>query len=453
MKTSHKNNKNLTNPLQSIKSIVEGITGHNTPIDDTKRTVEIELPSKANLISDPGSVVQPFIDNILDRPEVPAVHSINALKERRRIIQSHEQLASHRDKYYPQIFDAHFHVEDYLQQGISVAAFLNMMDNVGLTKAVLFGLPLRQTVLSNELEGGRYYTDSDLPLYYFSGTDHYIAEQYRQLSNGDKEKLYPMITGINPADVGAIDDIMRLLQIYPKTFVGIGEITVHKEIVTAKIAGEKPSLLSEGLNKIFDLAGRVGLVCLLHSDIDTMMAKDDEEMPRYFELLLEVFKSHKHTQIIWAHCGLGRYVTFDDKYLPLLDRMLDSCPNVCVDISWDEVAKYLVRNEQSIKDWAAIIRKYEDRFLYGSDLIAPSDSTYRKTFKQYRPLLYELPRPVAQSLVYGNALRIFERARQNVTVWTELNLPSPGIVYEKAEHADMPHVTSEVQTQSLTGDK
>jgi hypothetical protein len=374
-----------------------------------------------------------------DRAQKPKM-KINTMKVRRRIVQTPEQIAANKDPQYPHIFDAHFHLENYRQQGISVAAFLNMMDNVGVAKSVLFGLPLRQTVLFDEQEGGHYYTDSDLPLYYYSGTDYYIAEQFRHLSSADKDRLYPMITGINPVDIGAVDDILKLLQIFPKTFVGIGELTVHKEIVTAKIAGEKPALYSEGLNKLFDFAGEVGLVCLLHNDIDTMMAKDDEVMPRYFDMLLQFFHNHRDTEIIWAHCGLGRYVTFDDKYIPLLDQLLATCPNVKVDIAWDEVAKYIVKNSQTIHDWSTIVCKYPDRFLYGSDLIAPRDARYVKTFNHYKPLLDELPQEVAHAVLYGNAQRIFEEAKKRVNQWAENYIPGPGIIYEKAD-AGSSHAT------------
>jgi predicted TIM-barrel fold metal-dependent hydrolase len=370
--------------------------------------------------------------------------SILTFQARKRILLSKANNLANKDMRYPNIFDSHFHIENYRHQGISVPAMLNMMDRIGISKSLLFGLPLRQTVLTSEQKGGNYYTDSDLPLYYYSGTDYYLAEQYRHLSQTDKERLYPMITGINLVDVGAVDDIMRLLQIYPKTFIGIGEITVHKEIVTAKIAGEKPALVSEGLNNIFDFAGEVGLVCLLHNDIDTMMAKNDEEMPRYFELLLHFFRAHSNTQIIWAHCGLGRYVKFDDKHIPLLDKILDTCPNVSVDIAWDEVAKYIVRNSETISQWSQIICKYQDRFLYGSDLIAPRDARYIKTFNHYKPLLDILPADVAQAVVYDNALALFDYARKRVNEWTERTIPPPGITYETAESNNTPMTTPAV---------
>lgn len=397
---------------RKVTSIYRRFSGYE---DTPKKTIKIVLHKNFDSAASQSEKVTSYVPR---------------LKARKRIVLSDERILANKDKQYPYIFDSHFHVENYRQQGISVAGLLNMMDNVGIDKSVLFGLPLRQTVLSEEHNGGHYYTDSDLSLYYYSGTDYYIAEQYQHLSDTDKERLYPMITGINPVDVGAVDDIVRLLQIFPKTFVGIGEITVHKEVVTAKIAGEKPMLYSEGLHKIFDFAGEVGLVCLLHNDIDTMMAKDDEEVPRYFARLLRFFHTHKKTQIIWAHCGLGRYVTFDEKHLPLLDKLLATCPNVKVDIAWDEVAKYIVKNSQTISDWSALIQKYPTRFLYGSDLIAPKDAKYIKTFNKYKPLLDTLPSDVVYALLYGNSVRIFDRARARVHKWTKDNLPSPRIIYE-----------------------
>ena len=46
-----------------------------------------------------------------------------------------------------------------------------------------------------------------------------------------------MITGFNPADMYAADHIRRVLETFPGVFTGIGEFTIHKEFVSAKIAG------------------------------------------------------------------------------------------------------------------------------------------------------------------------------------------------------------------------
>ena len=44
-------------------------------------------------------------------------------------------------------------------------------------------------------------------------------------------------TGFNPADMYAVDHIRRVLETYPGVFTGIGEFTIHKEFVSAKVAG------------------------------------------------------------------------------------------------------------------------------------------------------------------------------------------------------------------------
>ena len=54
---------------------------------------------------------------------------------------------------------------------------------------------------------------------------------------------------------------------------GIGEFTIHKEFVSAKIPGEVASLQNPALDRLFDFAAQVGLVVLIHNDIDVPFAK------------------------------------------------------------------------------------------------------------------------------------------------------------------------------------
>ena len=42
------------------------------------------------------------------------------------------------------------------------------------------------------------------------------------------------------------------------------------------------------------------------------------------------------------------------------------------DISWDEVAKYIVATPESISAGADMINQYPDRFLFGTDAVAPA---------------------------------------------------------------------------------
>ena len=122
-----------------------------------------------------------------------------------------------------------------------------------------------------------YYLQSDAPLYYYSFTDAYIASVYRSLSKDEQARFDPMITGFNPADMYGVDHIRRVLKTFPGVFSGIGEFSIHKEFVSAKVSGETASLTNPALDRILDFAAEAGLVVIIHNDIDVPFAKQDTE--------------------------------------------------------------------------------------------------------------------------------------------------------------------------------
>ena len=48
-------------------------------------------------------------------------------------------------------------------------------------------------------------------------------------------------------------------------------------------------------------------------------------------------------------------------------------PNLYIDISWDEVAKYLVATPETTQAAADLINGHPDRFLFGTDEMAPTE--------------------------------------------------------------------------------
>ncbi len=281
-----------------------------------------------------------------------------------------------------EFYDSHFHLTNYIQEGIDARQFLEIMGNrVG--RSTLFGIPLQQQwSYGNSGDfAPTYYLQSDAPLYYYSFTDAYIATPYRSLAPEQQARFDPMITGFNPADMYGVDHIRRVLETFPGVFSGIGEFSIHKEFVSAKVAGETASLTNPALDRILDFAGEAGLVVILHNDIDMPFAKTDAE-PVYLAQMKALFKRHPKTTIIWAHVGLGRIV-HPCRCRPSRpsgaasgDRRDDAdrpgAQHVMFDISWDEVAKYAVASPESIERVAAILNRYPDRFLFGTDTVAPS---------------------------------------------------------------------------------
>jgi len=319
-------------------------------------------------------------------------------------------------------YDSHFHLTNYVQKGISVQKFLEIMGNkVG--RSTLFGIPLQQQWdYGNSGDyAPTYYLQTDAPLYYYSFTDAYIAMQYKSLSKEQQNRFDPMITGFNPTDMYAADHIRRVLLTFPGVFEGIGEFSIHKEFVSPKVAGETASLINPALDSIFSFAAEVGLVVLLHNDVDAPFPKPGQ-VPYQAKQLGDLFRRHPNTTIIWAHCGLGRIVRPVKDQLQIIDEALSdpSLKHVCIDISWDEVAKYIVATPESIKATAALINKYPDRFLFGTDEVAPAtQESYLKVYRMYQPLLAQLTPDAKYKLLKGNYARLFDAARVKVRAWEQ----------------------------------
>ena len=316
--------------------------------------------------------------------------------------------------------DSHFHLTNYVQEGTSIQDFLKIMgDKAG--RVALFGIPLQQQ-WSYRVDGNQaptYYLNTDAPLYYYSFTDAWIAMAYRSLPEAQRARFDPMITGFNPTDMYAADHIRRVLQTFPGVFSGIGEFSIHKEFVSAKIAGEVASLQDPALDRILDFAGEAGLVVILHNDIDVPFAREGSA-PAYLDQMKAVLKRHANTTMIWAHTGMGRVVRPIKNHAANLEAMLrdPGFRNLFFDISWDEVAKYVVSSPEATRIAADLMNRFPDRFLFGTDEVAPSDqSKYVRVFNQYEPLWKLLNPETSRKVRLGNYERLFNEARRKVRYW------------------------------------
>jgi hypothetical protein len=331
-----------------------------------------------------------------------------------------------------EVNDSHFHLTNYVQEGTDIHKFLEIMGSkVG--RVALFGIPLQQQ-WSYRNAGDRaptYYLESDSPLYYYSFTDAFIAMAYKSLTKEQQARFDPMITGFNPADMYAVDHIKRVLRTFPGVFTGIGEFSIHKEFVSAKISGEVASLNDSALDRILDFCAESGLVVILHNDMDTPFPKEGQP-PAYLEQMKELIKRHPKTTIIWAHTGMGRIVRPVEHHAAVLESMLKDAAfsNLYFDISWTEVAKYITATPEATKITADLLNRYPDRFLFGTDEVAPTTQEgYLKIYSMYGPLWKLLTPETSEKVRKGNYERLFDEARRKVRAWERSNIStqrSPG---------------------------
>src|SRR5262245_4211179 len=299
---------------------------------------------------------------------------------------------AHQTDHY-EVNDSHLHLTNYIQEGTNIHDFLKIM-GTKVGRVALFGIPLQQqwSYGNTGSFAPTHDLQTDASLYYYSFTDAFIATAYKSLTPAEQTRFDPMITGFNPADMYAADHIRRVLTTFPGVFSGIGEFTIHKEFVSAKVAGETASLLNPALDRLLDFAGDVGLVALMHNDIDVPFPKHDQE-PYQLVQLRDLFRRHPKTTIIWAHIGLGPVVLSIKHQAGIIERLLESpdFKHVNVDISWDEVARYIVSSPEAIRIVADLINRHPDRFLFGTDEIAPTtQGGYLKIYAQYAPLFAQL---------------------------------------------------------------
>lgn len=316
--------------------------------------------------------------------------------------------------------DAHFHLTNYVQEGTDIHKFLEIMgDKVG--RCALFGIPLQQT-WSYSTSGDfapTYYLASDDPLYYYSFTDAYIAMAYKSLTPEEQKRFDPMITGFNPGDMYAADHIKRVLKTFPGVFSGIGEFSIHKEFVSSKIAGPVASLTNPALDRILDFCTETGLLVILHNDIDMPFPKSGQDNWD-LKQLKDLFLRHPKASIIWAHCGLGRIVRPVQDMTVMLDHALSNpaLNHVNIDISWTEVAKYMTSSPEVIDRCASLLNKYPERFLMGTDEVAPqTQKSYLKIIDMYKPLLDKLTPEAKEKILKKNYERLFDTARLKVRAW------------------------------------
>jgi predicted TIM-barrel fold metal-dependent hydrolase len=168
----------------------------------------------------------------------------------------------------------------------------------------------------------------------------------------------------------------------------------------------------------------VGLVVLIHNDADVPFPRPGQEpymLAQFKDLLLR----HPNATVIWAHAGLGRIVRPVKDHLDILDRALGhpQMKHLHIDISWDETAKYVTASPETVAATASLIEKYPDRFLFGSDVVAPkSIDSPMAVYHAYDPLWKALRPETMRKVTMENYERIFDDARRKVRAWEKANV-------------------------------
>ena len=71
---------------------------------------------------------------------------------------------------------------------------------------------------------------------------------------------------------------------------------------------------------------------------------------------------------------------------------------------------------------ADLINRHPDRFLFGTDEVAPTEQAkYLKVYDMYAPLFAKLTPEASEKVRKGNYERLFDEARRRVRAWEKAN--------------------------------
>jgi len=129
----------------------------------------------------------------------------------------------------------------------------------------------------------------------------------------------------------------------------------------------------------------------------------------------EPLRNHPHTRFIWAHAGtsmeIHRHQTQMDFLLPVLTRLLEDYPNLYIDLSWSVLEPYLLDDKgEPRKAWVALVERYPERFMLGSDVVGKFGSVGEQ-MHGFKPFLDALPEGVAKQVARDNFLAVLPKAR------------------------------------------
>ena len=352
--------------------------------------------------------------------------------------------------------DCHFHLLDFLQNGEfdnrdgafpcnasglmkdgryfqlpygerhrRLTGLIDVTDKHNIADVVVCGMPfVKKWAEDDFFLRPKYYLDSSSRVKAARDTDLQVAAafmDYRRRFAGDKTqldkltRLHPFVCGLDTTDLGAVDLAIKRIQEYPGVWEGLGELMSRHDDLTNLTTGERPRANHPSFIRLFKFAGRVSLPVSIHHNVAPISRNESElKQPLYLDEFLALLKNTIHDEanaanrpkVIWCHAGISRRIVVEN-YRQTLERILDEYHEyLYLDLSWVVLGAYVYKN---LEEWVALIQKYPDNFLIGSDSVGKY-SGIPMELKKYQALLSALPAETRSKVAYKNLASILDKS-------------------------------------------
>lgn len=339
-----------------------------------------------------------------------------------------------------------------------VAALMRCMQRSGIDRAIVFGMPVVKKWDENDTyERPDGYLDNESHVLLARDTDLIVAsaiEEARLRYKDDDDQLErlnsiaPFICGIDPTDLGAVDQVVQRVLEYPGIWQGIGEIFSRHDDLTHLQLGEHPRANHPALLRVCKFAGENHLPVSIHHNIAPVSRPGLERPPIYLDELIELFRycqeepasNQRSTVFIWCHAGASRRVQVEDLPYWIEQVLAIHHDHVYIDLSWVVWDEYI---EDDIASWVKLIEKYPHRFMLGSDVVGGATNAAEQ-LQRFEPLLAALDEKVAQRVACDNLCDLLDQMAERRRLaklghkdLTGIELPTD---YRFPEYAHMPRL-------------
>lgn len=270
------------------------------------------------------------------------------------------------------VFDMHMHYKWSQQNVTTPEDAIGFMDKENISHAVVMGNPPEFSLKLKLLAPER------------------ITAIYSPYKNGNDWFLWQRRESIVTESEAALKS---------GDYQGIGELHI--------IGGGFARRLTDAsvLGRLLKLAEKYDVPILLHTEFSR---------PNY---MLKICNMAPKTKIVWAHAG----AILKPEHV---DEVMSKCPNVWSGMGASDPWRYNQHTDGKYRikpDWKALLMKYPNRFMVGSDTVWPvdemdswhTDDTGWQELSRFwgfhRKWLAQLPNDIAQKIMRENAMKLFNK--------------------------------------------
>ena len=243
----------------------------------------------------------------------------------------------------------------------------------------------------------RYYVTDPI-----SGKEVYFGKDQKQAENQYHAWRY-----VTDAEFrNAVDQVRRMLDLYPDLWEGIGEVMTRHDDLTALTYGETARADHVALDAVYELAAERDLPVYVHSNIGSVWLRE----PIYLDEMENALKRHRRTRFIWCHAGISRRIEIPTETKEIR-RLLSTYEQLWIDLSWVVLGDYIAPDGKPAPDWIELVEEFPDRFMIGSDTVGRFTGL-AATIQEYYVFLEALSPETRAKVAHDNFLSVLPQRVQ-----------------------------------------